>query len=95
MDHRGGARWGETYIPMDRVRTPAAKNVSGPMNKLSRAFFRGFAFHHYYLDSKIWRASEDAELRSILGFPGKKKRVAPAEPERTDRVANVHREATG
>jgi len=62
-------------------------NVSGPMNKLSQAFFWGFAFHHYYLDSKIWRASEDAELRSILGFPGKKKKVAPAKPERTDRVA--------
>ncbi|MCA8955916.1 MAG: hypothetical protein KDC87_07570 [Planctomycetes bacterium] len=40
------------------------------------AFFWGFAFHHYYLDSKIWKASEDAELRQLLGFPGPKK-LAP------------------
>ena len=32
------------------------------------AFFWGFAFHHYYVDSKIWRASEDADLRAVLGF---------------------------
>jgi hypothetical protein len=38
---------------------------------LSRALFWGFAFHHYYLDSKIWHASEDAELRAVLGFPGR------------------------
>ena len=36
-------------------------------------FFWGFAFHHYYLDAKIWHASEDAELRQILGFQGPKK----------------------
>jgi hypothetical protein len=61
---------------------------SGPLGTMFTAFFWGFAFHHYYLDSKIWRASEDAELRDILGFPGKKK-PPELKPERTDRVAMV------
>ena len=46
-------------------------------SQVLKAFFWGFAFHHYYLDSKIWHASEDAELRQILGFQGPKKK-APA-----------------
>jgi len=29
----------------------------------------GFAFVHYYLDSKIWHVRQDKNLRSALGFP--------------------------
>lgn len=41
-----------------------------------QAFFWGFAFHHYYIDSKIWKASEDADLRAVLGFNKPKKPAA-------------------
>ena len=47
---------------------------------LFQAFFWGFAFHHYYLDSKIWKASEDADLRAVLGFYKPKKASNPGGP---------------
>ena len=60
-------------------KTSDTSEVAGMSFIRLKAFFWGFAFHHYYLDSKIWHASEDAELRQILGFQGPKK-PAPPEP---------------
>ena len=34
--------------------------------ELAVAFWWGFAFHHYYLDQKIWRVSADERLRGDL-----------------------------
>jgi hypothetical protein len=36
------------------------------VSELAVAFWWGFAFHHYYLDQKIWRVSKDQRLRSDL-----------------------------
>ena len=36
------------------------------VSDLAVAFWWGFAFHHYYLDQKIWRVSKDQRLRSDL-----------------------------
>lgn len=35
---------------------------------LLKAFFWGFAFHHYYVDSKIWKVSQDEDLQVVLGL---------------------------
>lgn len=64
----------------------AILTANDPFSLIMKAFFWGFAFHHYYLDSKIWRASEDAELRQILGFQGPKK-PAPEQPVLTEDTA--------
>lgn len=36
------------------------------VSELAVAFWWGFAFHHYYLDQKIWRVSKDKRLRDDL-----------------------------
>lgn len=56
--------------------------TSEGVTRLVQAFFWGFAFHHYYLDAKIWHASADAELRTVLGFqaPAKPRVVEPTGP---------------
>lgn len=49
---------------MAGIRDPAALGLG---EQLFAAMLLGFAMQHYYLDSKIWRVSRDAQVRENLG----------------------------
>jgi hypothetical protein len=58
------------------ARMPLAHEGGPSVADLVASIWVGFAFHHYYLDQKIWRISHDRRLVKDL-------RLAPAAPQTT------------
>ncbi len=62
----GGLLFGAVYrIPIGQM-TQGRWGVSREVGRYIGAFGWGFAFVHYYLDSKIWRVRHDARLNKAL-----------------------------
>lgn len=68
--------WALTAIPF----SPRSADFGLHLSDLAIVFWWGFAFHHYYLDQKIWRPSKDRQLAQDLGVNDRNPEVMWSKP---------------